>query len=41
MNEKVIDFTADELRDIADAIDNPNLRLGMDVEGFIERVSLK
>ncbi len=41
MNEKVIDFSADDLRDIADAMDNPNLRVGMDIEGFIERVSLK
>lgn len=41
MDEKVIDFTADELRDVADAMDNPNLRQGMDIERFIERISLK
>ena len=41
MNEKVIDFTADDLRDIANAMDNPNLRVGMDIEAFIERISLK
>ena len=41
MNEKVIDFKADDLRDIADAMDNPDLRNGMDIEGFIERLSLR
>lgn len=41
MNEKVKDFTADQLRDIADAMDNSKL-LGdcEDIESFIERICL-
>ena len=41
MNEKVIEFNADELRNIADAMDNENIRQGMSIEEYIERVSLK
>ena len=40
MNEKIIDSTADSLRDIADAMDNPDLR-PMGIEAFIEKVSIK
>ncbi len=41
MEEKVSEFTADELRWIADAMDNPALRQGMNMGEFIGRVSLK
>ncbi|KKK94459.1 hypothetical protein LCGC14_2682660 [marine sediment metagenome] len=41
MNEKVIEFTADELRAIASIMDYPEMANGLTIEEYIERVSLK
>ena len=37
MNEKITDCNADQLRDIADAMDNVSIRQGYAIEEYIER----
>lgn len=41
MDEKVIDFNANQLRLIADGMENSYLRTGLTLEEYIERISLE